>query len=253
MLESLEFSLAVRKNQHVKESRRVKLLVVIPAYNEEASIVSTVEELKVKAPGTDFMIVNDGSRDRTAAICREKGYPLLDLPTNLGLTGAFQTGIRYACAQGYEAALQLDADGQHDPAAIATMAGMMEDQGLDLVLGSRFMTEKRPRSLRMAGNALIEAAIWITTGKRITDPTSGMRLYSRRVMEKMASGIHLRPEPDTIAYLIRCGAKMEECQVSMRERTAGKSYLSPGRSVRYMAQMGMNIFILQWVIRKEKL
>ena len=231
----------------------MKLLVVIPAYNEEASIVSTVEELKAKAPETDFVVVNDGSVDRTADICREKGYPLLDLPTNLGLTGAFQTGIRYACEQGYEAALQLDADGQHDPASIVPMTGMMEEQGLDLVLGSRFVTEKRPRSLRMAGNALIEAAVRMTTGKKVTDPTSGLRLYSRRVMEKMAYGIHLRPEPDTIAYLIRCGAKTAECQVSMRERTAGESYLSPGRSVRYMAQMGMNIFVLQWVIRKEKL
>lgn len=231
----------------------MKLLVIIPAYNEEASIVSTVEELKEKAPGTDFIVVNDGSGDRTAEICRERGYPLLDLPTNLGLTGAFQTGIRYACEKGYDAALQLDADGQHDPAAIAPMKRMMEEQNLDLVLGSRFVTEKRPRSLRMAGNALIEAAIRITTGKRVTDPTSGLRLYGRRVMEKMACGLHLRPEPDTIAYLIRCGAKTAECQVFMRERTAGESYLSPGRSIRYMVQTGMNIFVLQWVIRKEKL
>lgn len=231
----------------------MKLLVVIPAYNEEASIVSTVEELKTKAPDTDFVVVNDGSADRTAEICREKGYPLLDLPTNLGLTGAFQTGIRYACEQGYDAALQLDADGQHDPAFIAVMKTMMEERGLDLVLGSRFVTEKRPRSLRMTGNALIEAAIRMTTGKRVTDPTSGYRLYGRKVMELLKRGIHLRPEPDTVAYLIRSGAKMAECQVHMRERTAGESYLNLGRSVCYMAQMGMNIFVLQWVIKKEKL
>ena len=231
----------------------MRLLVIIPAYNEEASIVSTVEELKAKSPGTDFVVVNDGSGDRTAEICRERGYPLLDLPTNLGLTGAFQTGIRYAWEQGYDAALQLDADGQHDPAAIARMKSMMEEQQLDLVLGSRFVTERRPRSLRMAGNALIETAIRMTTGKRVTDPTSGFRMYGRKVMEKMASGIHLRPEPDTIAYLIRSGAKTAECQVHMRERTAGKSYLSLGRSVRYMVQMGMNIFVFQWAIKKEKL
>ncbi len=231
----------------------MKLLVIIPAYNEEASIVSTVEELKTKAPDTDFVVVNDGSADRTADICREKGYPLLDLPTNLGLTGAFQTGIRYACGQGYDAALQLDADGQHDPAFIGEMKRMMEERGLDLVLGYRFVTEKRPRSLRMAGNALIEAAIRLTTGKRVTDPTSGFRLYGRKVMERMKSGIHLRPEPDTVACLIRSGAKTAECQVYMRERTAGESYLSLGRSVRYMVQMGMNIFVLQWVIEKEKL
>ena len=105
----------------------------------------------------------------------------------------------------------------------------------------------------MAGNALIEGALRITTGKRVTDPTCGMRLYGRRVMEHMATSPVARPEPDTLAYLIRCGAKTGECEVSIRQRQAGESYLSIGRSFRYMVQMGMNIFILQWVMKKEKL
>ena len=231
----------------------MKLLVVIPAYNEEASLPSTVRELKEKAPEADFVIVNDGSADRTADICREQGVPLLNLPTNLGLTGAFQTGVRYAFERGYDAAMQLDADGQHDPAFIRPMREMMERENLDLVLGSRFLTQKRSRSLRMAGNALIEAAIRLTTGKRITDPTCGMRLYGRRVLEHMAYSPTARPEPDTVAFLIRCGAKTAECAVTTREREAGESYLSLGRSIRYMAQMGMNIFVLQWVMKKEKL
>ncbi len=231
----------------------MRLLVIIPAYNEEASLPDTVRELREKAPEAEFVIVNDGSGDRTAEICRERGWPLLDLPTNLGLTGAFQTGIRYAYEQGYDAALQFDADGQHDPASIRPMAEMMEREGLDLVLGSRFLTEKRPRSLRMAGNALIEGAVALTTGRKITDPTCGMRLYGRRVMAHMAYSPVARPEPDTLAFLIRCGARTGECPVSIRERTAGESYLSLGRSFRYMAQMGMNIFVLQWVLKKEKL
>jgi len=229
------------------------LLVIIPAYNEEASLPATVRELRKKAPGIDFIIVNDGSHDRTGDICREQRYPLLDLPTNLGLTGAFQTGIRYAYEQGYDAVLQLDADGQHDPAFIQPMMEKMERENLDLVLGSRFLGSKRPRSLRMVGNALIETAIRLTTGKRISDPTCGMRLYGRRVMEYMAFAPGARPEPDTLALLIRSGAKMGECPVSIRERQAGESYLSLGRSFRYMAQMGMNIFVLQWVMKKEKL
>ena len=231
----------------------MKLLVVIPAYNEEASLPSTVRELREKAPEMDFIIVNDGSGDRTAELCRKEGYPLLDLPTNLGLTGAFQTGIRYAFEQGYDAAIQLDADGQHDPAFIRAMADMMEQKELDLVLGSRFLNAKRPRSLRMAGNTLIEGAIRLTTGKKITDPTCGMRLYGRRVLEHMAYAPSARPEPDTVAFLIRCGAKTAECPVSVREREAGESYLSLGKSVRYMIQMGMNIFVLQWVMKKETL
>ena len=231
----------------------MKLLVVIPAYNEEMSLPATVEELRKKAPDLDFIVVNDGSGDRTEEICRRQNYPLLNLPTNLGLTGAFQTGVRYALEQGYDGALQLDADGQHDPAYIQPMADMMERENLDLVLGSRFLKEKRPRSLRMLGNALIEGAVRITTGRRMTDPTCGMRLYGRRVLKHMAYSPQARPEPDTLAFLMRCGAKTSECPVSIRERQAGVSYLSLSRSFRYMAQMGLNIFILQWVIKKERL
>jgi len=229
------------------------MLVIIPAYNEEASLAATVRELREKAPGVDYVIVNDGSSDGTEAICREQGFPLLDLPTNLGLTGAFQTGLRYAFEQGYDAALQLDADGQHDPAFVLPMKEKMERENLDLVLGSRFLNKKRPRSLRMAGNALIEAAIRVTTGKKITDPTCGMRLYGRRVLEHMAFSPVARPEPDTLAFLIRSGARVGECPVSIRERQAGESYLGLSQSFRYMAQMGINIFILQWVMKKEKL
>ena len=229
------------------------LLVIIPAYNEEASLPATVRELRKKAPGIDFIIVNDGSRDRTADICREQRYPLLDLPTNLGLTGAFQTGIRYAYEQNYDAVLQLDADGQHDPAFIQPMMEKMERENLDLVLGSRFLGSKRPRSLRMVGNALIETAIRLTTGKRISDPTCGMRLYGRRVLTHMAYSPAARPEPDTLALLIRSGARVGEYPVSIRQRQAGESYLSLGRSLRYMTQAGMNIFVLQWVMEKEKL
>ncbi len=231
----------------------MRLLAVIPAYNEEASLPSTVRELRAKAPETEFVVVNDGSGDRTADICRREGYPLLDLSTNLGLTGAFQTGVRYAYEAGYDAVMQLDADGQHDPAFIRPMAEKMEKEGLDLVLGSRFLTEKRNRSLRMAGNALIEGAVRLTTGKRVTDPTCGMRIYGRRVMKHMAYAASARPEPDTVAFLIRCGARTGEYPVSVREREAGVSYLSLGKSIRYMAQMGMNIFVLQWVLKKEKL
>ena len=228
----------------------MRLLVVIPAYNEAENLERFVEELKEKAPGVDFVVVNDGSADETAEICRRNGYPLLDLPSNLGLTGAFQTGMRYALEQGYDAAMQMDGDGQHEPRFIPAMAERMAAEDLDLVIGSRFVTQKRPATLRMFGNALISAAIRLTTGKRIMDPTSGMRMYGRRVLPKMADGINFSPEPDTLAWLLRKGARLAEVQVEMRERIAGESYLSLGNSIRYMAQMCMNIFVIQW-IRKE--
>ena len=228
----------------------MKLLIVIPAYNEAENILPVMEELQRTVPQYDYVVVNDGSSDRTAALCREHGYHLLDLPVNLGLTGAFQTGMRYAFEHGYDAAVQLDADGQHDPKYLPEMLRTMEETGADLVIASRFVTEKKPRSMRMLGSNLISFAIRITTGQKLTDPTSGMRLYGRKVLEKMAYDINYRPEPDTVAFLIRSGAKVVEIQVTMRERTAGESYLSFGKSIRYMVQMFMNILLIQWVRKR---
>ena len=121
-----------------------KLLIVIPAYNEEESIVSVVEELTTHYPQYDYVVVNDGSRDKTAAVCRAHGYRLIDLPVNLGLAGAFQTGLRYAAENDYDCAMQLDADGQHKPEFIAPMLEALEE-GNDIVIGSRFLTVKSPR------------------------------------------------------------------------------------------------------------
>lgn len=220
---------------------------MIPAYNEAENLERVVEELKQTVPQYDYVVINDGSSDATAEICRKNGYPLLDLPANLGLTGAFQTGIRYACEQGYDAAVQMDGDGQHMPKYISQMADKMEKEDLDLVIGSRFVQKKRPATLRMMGNAFIEGAILLTTGNKVTDPTSGMRMYGRGILSEMGYGINFSPEPDTIAYLLRKGARMGEIQVEMRERVAGESYLSFGNSIRYMAQMCINIFFIQWI------
>lgn len=224
----------------------MKLLVIVPAYNEAENIADVVEELRRVTPQYDFVVVNDGSQDETGAICRKLNVRLLDLPTNLGLTGAFQTGIRYAYENGYDAAVQIDADGQHNPKYIPEMLDLMREKNADLVIASRFVTEKRPASMRMLGNTILDIAIRITTGRRISDPTSGMRLYGKRLLKMMAYDINSTPEPDTVAYLLRCGIHCEECQVTMRERTAGESYLNPWRSVKYMIHMGMNILFIQW-------
>ena len=228
----------------------MRLLIIIPAYNESDNIVRVIDELEETVPQYDYVIVNDGSRDRTGEICREKDYHMLDLPANLGLTGAFQTGMRYAYENGYDAAIQFDADGQHDPKYIPDMVRIMEEKKADMVIGSRFVTEKKPHTLRMFGNTIIEIAIRLTTGKRLTDPTSGMRLYNRKLIQEMAYGVNFSPEPDTVSYLLRCGADVEELQVNVRERTAGESYLSIGKSIRYMVQMCMNILFIQWVRKR---
>lgn len=232
---------------------RVRTLIIVPAYNEADNIVRVIEELKVVVPQCDYVIVNDGSSDNTVSICKEHDYHLLALPANLGLTGAVQTGMRYAYEKGYDAAIQIDGDGQHDPSYIQPMIERMEETKADLIIGSRFVTQERPKTLRMLGNAIIETAIRATTGKKISDPTSGMRLYGRRLLYHMAYGVNYRPEPDTVAYLLRSGAHVEEMQVSMRERTAGESYLNLGRSIQYMTQMCMNIIFIQWVRKRSEL
>lgn len=229
----------------------MKTLIIIPAYNEAENIKRVVDHLITNYPQHDYVVINDGSRDDTAKICRQNGYNLVDLKVNTGLAGAFQTGMKYAHYNGYDCAIQYDGDGQHNPGYIAQMVSAMEKEDLDIVIGSRFVTEKKPLSMRMIGNTLIETCIFLTTGKRIKDPTSGMRLFNRRMIEKLAGSMNYGPEPDTIAYLINCGAKVSEIQVTMNERIAGESYLNFTRTIRYMTTICSSILILQWFRKKE--
>lgn len=227
-----------------------KLLIVIPAYNEQDNIVRVVSELSNRYPQYDYVVVNDGSRDQTANLCREHGFRLIDLPVNLGLAGAFQTGLRYAAENGYDCALQFDADGQHKPEYIQPMLDELEE-GADIVIGSRFLTVKKPKSLRMVGSYLISWAIRITTGQAICDPTSGMRMFNRRMLEEFALNLNYGPEPDTISYLIKNGAVVKEIQVEMGERVAGSSYLTFTRAAQYMFKMGLSILLIQWFRKRE--
>lgn len=227
-----------------------KLLIVIPAYNEAENIVSVVTNLITNYPEYDYIVVNDGSRDKTAALCRQHDFRLLDLPINLGLAGAFQTGLRFAAENGYEYALQLDADGQHKPEFIAPLLELME-QGADIAIASRFVTVKKPKSLRMMGSYLISWAIRLTTGQAICDPTSGMRMFNRAMLEEFAANLNYGPEPDTISYLIKNGAVVKELQVQMDERVAGNSYFTFTRSVQYMLKMGLSILLIQWFRKRD--
>ena len=221
-------------------------LVIIPAYNEEESIEKTVTELTTVAPKTNFLIVNDGSRDSTRAICLQHDYNLLDLPANVGLTGGFQAGAKYALRNGYDAILQFDADGQHMPEYISPMVHKMEESKADIVIGSRFVSEAKDRSARMIGSRLISFMIRLTTGARITDPTSGMRLFNRKAMGYFARMNDFGPEPDSLTYLMRHGLTVSEVQVHMRERAAGESYLNLSRSIEYMLRTCISILFIQW-------
>lgn len=228
----------------------MKCLIIIPAYNEEKNIVRVVEELKNQYPQYDYVVINDGSSDNTAKICRKKGYNLIDLPVNLGLAGAFQTGLKYAYMKKYDCAIQFDADGQHRPEFIGAMIEKIET-GYDIVIGSRFVEKKKPRSLRMLGSALISAAMRMTTGCKVKDPTSGMRMFSKKMIKEFALSLNYGPEPDTISFLLKQGATITEVQADMEERIEGESYLTLGRSITYMVRMLTSILFIQ-NFRKRK-
>ena len=227
----------------------MKVLIIIPAYNEGENIERVVTTIKQNCPQYDYLVINDGSRDNTEEICIKKGYHFVSHPINLGLAAAVQTGMIYAHKNGYDAAIQFDGDGQHDPNYIKKMADETE-KGSNIVIGSRFVDEKKPKSLRMLGSNLIQFAIKITTGKTIKDPTSGMRMFDSEMIKKLAFAADLGPEPDTVALLVRAGASVKEIQVEMHDRTAGESYLNFANSVHYMLRMFASILVLQW-FRKE--
>ena len=224
-----------------------KVLVVIPAYNEEKNIERVVDNLISNYQQYDYVVVNDGSTDGTRKVCRKNGYNLLDLPVNLGLEGAIKSGMKYANYNQYEYVLQFDGDGQHQAQYIETMIRKMEEMDADIVIGSRFVEKRKPLTPRMIGSQLITYAIWLTTGgKYIGDVTSGMRLFNKRMIKRFGYEMHYSPEPDTLAYLLNRGVKIEEVQVEMLERENGTSYLNFFSSLDYMWQMMFSILIFQW-------
>ena len=223
----------------------MKTLIIIPAYNEAENIERVVDRLISDFPQYDYLVINDGSSDATADICKKRGYNFVSHTVNLGLAGAFKTGMLYAYRFGYDYAIQFDGDGQHNPIYIEPMLNEME-KGCDIVIGSRFVDDKKPFTPRMFGNNLIEFCIFLTTGKTIKDPTSGMRMFNKKMIKKLALAIDLGPEPDTMALLYRKGADIREIQVEISERIAGKSYLTIAKSINYMSRMVISIILLQW-------
>lgn len=221
-----------------------ELLIVIPAYNEEENIENVVEFICKNYPQYDYVVVNDGSKDKTADICKKNGYELLDLPVNLGLAGAFQAGLKYAYEKDYSYAIQFDADGQHRPEFIEPMLVAIKE-GYDIVIGSRFLNSRKGTSLRMLGSKMITIAIKLTTKTRISDPTSGMRMFSKTMIKEFAKNLNYGPEPDTVSYLLKNGAKVKEVQVTMDERQFGESYLNFVASMKYMIKMLLSIYVVQ--------
>ena len=224
----------------------MKILAVIPAYNEEECLANTVSELTQKCPDVDYLVVNDGSKDSTPQICDELRLNHVDLPVNCGLTSAVKTGMKYALRNNYDAVIQFDSDGQHMPEYIPAMANAMDETSADIVIASRGAAGGGAVGARGIGAKLITFLIRAATHQVISDPTSGMRLYGRSMVEKFARDFDIAPEPDTISLLIRKGAKVVEVPAEMRERQGGTSYLRFMSSIRYMLRTCISLLLFQW-------
>lgn len=224
----------------------MRILAIIPAYNEEECLEQTVRNLKSTCPNVDYLVINDGSTDATRAICQKNRFSVVNLPVNSGLAVAFQTGMKYAERHGYDAAVQFDADGQHLPEYIPVMAEAMERTGASIVIASRVLAGESPAGARGVGSRLISTLIYLTSGMRITDPTSGMRMYDKTIIAEFAHGRDLTPEPDTVALLARKGALVTEVPARMQGRQGGQSYFDLHHVVAYMSRICASILLFQW-------
>ena len=224
----------------------MRKLIIIPAYNEEENIEKTVESILRDSTGFDYVVINDCSKDRTKQICEEKGYNVVNLPINLGIGGAVQTGYKYAVRNGYDMAVQVDGDGQHDPKFLAEMADYLEKNNLDMVIGSRFIEMEGFQSsgLRRIGIRFFTWLIKVMTGTKITDPTSGLRMIGKNVLQIFAEDYPKDyPEPESVVAILRRNMKVEEIPVIMREREGGVSSISMKKSVYYMIKVTLAIII----------
>jgi len=224
----------------------LKKLIIIPAYNEETNIEKTVEAILRDSSGFDYVVINDCSTDNTKAICEEKGYNVVNLPINLGIGGAVQTGYKYAVRNGYDMAVQVDGDGQHDPRFLEEMAEYLEQHGLDMVIGSRFIEKQGFQSsgLRRVGIRFFTELIKMMTGTTITDPTSGLRMIGKNVLQIFAEDYPKDyPEPESVVTILRRRMKVKEIPVIMHEREGGVSSISMKKSVYYMVKVTLAIII----------
>lgn len=235
----------------------MKCLIIIPAYNEAENIEKVVDNLISNFPQFDYIIINDGSNDNTKEICKEKQYHVLNLPINMGIGGAVQTGYRYARDNEYEAAVQIDGDGQHDVAYLEGMLEVLEKGQADAVIGSRFVDKEGFQSsrLRRVGIRFLSNLGKLLTGVKVKDITSGYRVVNRRFIEIFAEDYPADyPEPEALVIVAVHGGKIVEYPVIMRERENGESSITFKKSIYYMCKvtLAMSIRRLSFGVRRKK-
>lgn len=223
-----------------------KVLIIIPVYNEAENIEKVVDHLILNYPQYDYIVVNDGSSDATRDICRKRGYQYLNLTINLGIGGAVQTGYKFAQDKGYDVAVQMDGDGQHDIAYLEKMLPVLESGEADIVIGSRFIDKEGFQSsfFRRMGIKFLSSLIWICTGKKIKDVTSGFRVVNKRFIDIYSRHYSMDyPEPEAIISAIMNRGKIKEIPVVMQERISGDSSINLLRSIYYMVKVTLAIIV----------
>lgn len=224
----------------------MKILVIIPCYNEQESIERVVADLKEKAPFADYLVVNDCSTDNTEKILREKGMNYINNPVNLGIGGGVQAGYIYAKQNGYDIAVQMDGDGQHDPLYLKDVCRPVIDGKADMAIGSRFIKKEGFQSsfMRRLGISIISRLIKIMTGKKVYDVTSGYRACNRQLIEFFSDYYaDDYPEPEAIMSCILRGYNVGEVPVVMVERQGGVSSIRSLKSAYYMIKVCLALIV----------
>ena len=223
-----------------------KILVIIPAFNEEKNIENVISSVKKEFSNCDILVINDGSHDRTGEIAKDHGVVVINLPYNLGIGGAMQTGYRFACINNYDIAVQVDGDGQHPADQIIKLIQVILKGESDMAVGSRFLVNSayKPTTSRLIGMTYFSSMLSFILGQKITDTTSGFRAVNKKLIA-FFSGTYPEdyPEVEALLLLHKRGFKVKEVSVDMKERTGGKSSITPFRSIYYMVKVSLAIFI----------
>jgi glycosyltransferase involved in cell wall biosynthesis len=230
----------------VERLAQLRRLAIVPALNEEANVGRVVDELRAFDPGMEVVVIDDASADATAAIAGEHGAHVVRLPFNLGIGGAVQTGYRYAFEHGFDVAVQVDGDGQHDPSQLSLILGPLLDGKADLVVGSRFAGrgEYRSTATRRIGITIFAAVVSAVVRQRVTDTTSGFRAVNRKGIALFAADYpHDYPEVEATVMCVKHRLRLAEVPVTMRERGGGRSSITAPRSIYYMAKVLLAIFV----------
>ena len=231
-----------------------KVLIIIPAYNEEKNLPKLTEKLEKMYPQYDYVVVNDGSEDYTKELCRKEGISVINLPVNLGIGGAVQTGYKYGSENGYDIAVQIDGDGQHDIAYLDKLLEPLRNNSADVVIGSRFIRKEGFQSsrLRRTGIVFLSRLIRVLTGVRVYDVTSGFRAVNRRFVEIYARDYPSDyPEPEAIVSAIMEGGRVLEVPVVMKERESGTSSINLVRSVYYMIKVTLAVLLSRFAYGRK--